>query len=407
LKIIPRAEHHISRKLVDTNALKVLYRLAKSGYDAYLVGGCVRDLLLNHRPKDFDVVTNAKPEEVKKIFSNCRIIGRRFRLAHVYFKDGIVEVATFRAGHNAEEPHHGRTESGLIVRDNVYGTIEEDAWRRDFTINALYYNIKDFSVVDFTHGYQDLKEGKLRVLGDPETRYREDPVRIIRAIRIASKLEMKIVKKSAAPIIPLSNLLDKISSSRLFDEVVKLFHTGHASQVLPALLQYKLFSILFPPVAALFNEKEGKATKQLLTIACSDTDKRINDGKSISCAFLFAFLLWMPVEKLTRELHEDGHPIMEALQLASKAILDEQSKVTALPRRFISSIHDIWHLQFQLPRSKSKSIYRCLENSRFRAGFDLLLLRSKVDDNLKPLVEWWTEFQQANASKQKKLLDQF
>jgi poly(A) polymerase len=403
-KVIPRADHRISRKHIDTNALKVLYRLEKSGYDAYLVGGCVRDLLLHHIPKDFDVVTNASPEEVRKIFRNCRLIGRRFRLAHVFFRDGIVEVATFRAGHQDAQPQHGRSKDGMIVRDNVYGSIEEDAWRRDFTLNALYYNIKDFSIIDFTNGYQDLINKKLRVLGDPETRYREDPVRMLRAVRIAAKLDLKITPQSATPIKALAHLLKDISSSRLFDETIKLFHTGHAQPLLPLLYEHHLFGILFPTAEQLLHDSLKKQMKLFLEVTCRNTDTRIASGKSVSCAFLFGFLLWMPVEQRCLELQEEGLPPMEALQLAGREILHEQTKITALPKRFVGSIYDIWHLQYQLPRLKGKSIYRCLENPRFRAGYDLLLMRAEIDPTLEPLAQWWTHFQQAKPNERKRII---
>src|SRR3990167_37319 len=228
-KIIPRSEHQISRKNIHPHAIKVLYRLKSCGYDAYLVGGCVRDLLLGHQPKDFDIVTNAKPEEIKKIFRNCRLIGRRFRLAHIIFgKNEIIEVATFRS-HYGDDNQNNVSHHGMVIRDNVYGTMEEDAWRRDFTINALYYNIADFSIVDFMAGVKDLHDKQLRIIGHAKERYQEDPVRMLRAVRIASKLEMEITSDTASPIKKMAKLLLQISASRLFDEVIKLFHTGHAT----------------------------------------------------------------------------------------------------------------------------------------------------------------------------------
>lgn len=403
-RIIPRSEHSVSRKDINPNALKVLYRLSQHGYDAYLVGGCVRDLLLNHHPKDFDVATNAKPEEVKAIFSNCRLIGRRFRLAHVYFGGDVVEVATFRGHHDQSNTAGQAHDNGLILRDNVYGSIEEDACRRDFTINALYYNIKDFSVVDFTGGAEDLRNRRLRIIGDPETRYREDPVRMLRAIRFIAKLDMKVMPKTAKPIKELTALLAQIAPARLFDEVVKLFHTGHAEKVYPALRQYYLFQILFPKTDALLNASSGKKLDKMLQIACSDTDSRIKIGKSVSCAYLFAILLWGPLEAKYQELLTQHKPTL-AMQEATHLVLSQQQKVVSLPRRFMNDVAEIWRLQARFSRRQPKASARTLNSPRFRAGFDLLTLRSKVNPKLKKLVDWWQAYQDADSTEKAVLLD--
>jgi len=407
-KIISRSEHHISRKNIDPRAIKVLYRLKSCGYDAYLVGGCVRDLLLGHSPKDFDIVTNAKPEEIKKIFRNCRLIGRRFRLAHIIFgKNEFIEVATFRSHYADDNNQDNLTQHGLVIRDNVYGTIEEDAWRRDFTINALYYNIADFSIVDFMEGVKDLHNKQLRIIGQAKKRYQEDPVRMIRAIRIASKLNMEITPDTAAPIKKMVELLYQISSSRLFDEVIKLFHTGHASQAFPALRKYDLFAILFPDTEAYLTSEEGGHFINMLEKAFVETDLRVNLDKSVSPAFLFALLLWPAIEREINHLQKTKNiPPMTALAQAVRTVLHNQNKITAIPRRLSASIHEIWYLQYRLIKKQEKTIYRCLNNSRFRAGFDLLALRALVTPDLQDSVDWWALFQTSNSKQREQLIEE-
>lgn len=405
-QIIPRPEHSVSRQFIDPNALKVLYRLKACDFDAYLVGGCVRDLLLGHRPKDFDIATNAKPEEVKQIFRNCRLIGRRFRLAHILFGNRtVVEVATFRAHHENAPSSIASTHQGMIVRDNVYGSIEEDAIRRDFTINALYYNIKDFSILDFTQGVKDLEEKKLRIIGDATQRYREDPVRMIRAIRIASKLDLTIVPETAAPILELRELLYQVSSSRLFDETIKLFHTRHAAAAFPSLRQHELFATLFPQTDSALNSESGSTYQQLLANAFSQTDERLNSGKHVSPAFLYALLLWPVVEQRIAE-SDTKIPLNLRIMKAIHTTLQEQTKITAIPKRLQHFILDIWYLQYRLIRPGSKSIKRCLNSTRFRAGYDLLLLRAQVESELAPIADWWTQYQESDEEQQQKLVEQ-
>ena len=293
--IIPRPEHSISRAGISPNALKVLYRLKSAGFAAHLVGGGVRDLLLGREPKDFDVATDARPEEVHRLFRNCRLIGRRFRLAHVHFGPEIIEVATFRAAGVAEEVDEFHLDNGRIVRDNVYGNIEEDAWRRDFTVNALYYNVADFSVVDYTDGMTDLRQGVLRLIGDPERRYREDPVRMLRAVRFASKLGFRVEPQTEAPLFELGHLLADIPSSRLFEEVLKLFFGGVALQTFEQLRHYGLFGLLFPLTETSLSREEEHFPRTLVSHALANTDERVADGLPVSPTFLFAALLWDPL----------------------------------------------------------------------------------------------------------------
>lgn len=396
--VIPRAEHNISRAGISENALKVLYRLKDAGYAAYLVGGCVRDMLLGREPKDFDVATDARPEDIRRLFRNCRLIGRRFRLAHVHFGREIIEVATFRARH-AEEAEGRVIEDGRIIRDNVYGTIEEDAWRRDFTVNALYYNIDGFSVVDYVGGVADLRRGVLRLIGVPEVRYREDPVRMLRAVRFAVKLGFRLEPASEAPLQTLAPLLAEIPPARLYEEVLKLFLGGVAVQTFEMLRHYGLFEHLFPATErCLAEEREGYPLTLLLR-ALANTDARIAEGKPVTPAFLFAALLWEPLRKAAERLRQEGMAEMPALQQAARDVLQAQARHAVLPRRFATQAREIWLLQPRLRRNSGQRAARLLQHPRFRAAYDFLLLRADAgEEELRPLCDWWTQFQQAGES---------
>ena len=295
----------MSRANISKPALKVLYRLKDAGYAAFLVGGGVRDLLLGHRPKDFDVATDARPEEVRALFSNSRLIGRRFRLAHVRFGREIIEVATFRgSGEGDDDENHVIHESGRILSDNAWGSIEEDALRRDFTINALYYNIADYSILDFAGGVEDVKQRSLRMLGDPEQRYREDPVRMLRAARLAAKLDLTIHADTAAPIPMLAGLLDDVPPARLFDEFLKLFQTGHALASYQRLRDLGLFEHMFPSTAGQLDA--DPAFVELIERALQSTDKRVAEDRPITPMFLFGVFLWRTVQARQSELVADG-----------------------------------------------------------------------------------------------------
>ncbi|MCW9048008.1 MAG: polynucleotide adenylyltransferase PcnB, partial [Gammaproteobacteria bacterium] len=321
--IISRPEHTVSRDNIDDTALKVLYRLHKAGYRAMLVGGGVRDLLLGHAPKDFDIATDALPEDVKKLFSNCRLIGRRFRLAHVFFGREIIEVATFRASQDEEKQNsisrdvdRAHDDSGRILRDNVYGQLEDDVWRRDFTVNALYYDIANFSIVDYTSAMSDVENKVLRLIGDPQTRYREDPVRMLRAIRFAAKLGFSIHPDSEQPIFDLGYLLGDIPPARLFDEVLKLFHSGQGVKSLQLLRRYNLLQYLFKQADDLLKQGDD-IFDAFIHLALESTDKRINEGKPVTPAFLFAAMLWGTVDKLSDDFKQSGEPGTLAMQNAS------------------------------------------------------------------------------------------
>jgi poly(A) polymerase len=375
----------------------VLYRLREVGYGAYLVGGCVRDMLLGREPKDFDVSTDAKPEEVRAQFRNCRLIGRRFRLAHVHFGREIIEVATFRALHadDAEDSEERLIENGRIIRDNVYGTLEEDAWRRDFTVNALYYNIDDFSVVDYVGGMDDLRAGVLRMIGDAATRYREDPVRMLRAVRFAVKLGFRIHPDTEAPMFELAPLLASISPARLYEEVLKLFLSGDGAMMLEALRHYHLFDVLFPGAEQCLAENRG-VELALLNQALANTDARISEGKPVTPAFLYAALLWGPMRAEAARLQSAGMPEALALQQASRDVFQEQSRHAILPRRFSTQTREIWLLQPRLLRNTGKRAARMLEHPRFRAAYDFLLLRAAAGEDVREVAEWWTRFQESD-----------
>jgi poly(A) polymerase len=400
--IIPRDQHSISRKQISQNALNVLYTLKDAGYEAYLVGGCVRDLLLGHEPKDFDVATNALPEQVHSLFRRSRLIGRRFKLVHVRFGRDVIEVATFRAP--PEENNHV-DEQGRIVQDNVYGNLEQDAWRRDFTVNALYYNIRDFSIVDYTGGIKDLNAGLIRLIGDVETRYREDPVRMLRALRFVAKLGLKLDKKTEEGIFQLANLLSDIPPARLFDETLKLYLTGNAAVTHELLCHYGLFDEMYPQTAALLHQEKDGYPRTLLMKALENTDKRIDEDKPVTPAFLFAALLWEPVRQRAQLLTENGMPDIPAMQRASSEVITDQIQRVAVPKRFSLVTRDIWNLQSRLTKRQGKRAFRSLVHPKFRAGYDFLALRGESGEPLKELVDWWTEFQQVSATQQQKMVD--
>ncbi len=399
--IIPRSDHTISRTTIHRNALKVLYRLHQEGYQAYLVGGCVRDLLLGRQPKDFDIATNALPEEMRKLFRNCRLIGRRFRLAHILFGKDIIEVATFRTHHENAQEHHGKTHDGLIIRDNVYGTIEDDVWRRDFSINALYYNIADFSIVDYTGGMADIKAKRLRMIGQPEQRFQEDPVRLLRAVRFMGKLNIEISPETEACLAKSSHLLTHVSPARLFQEVLKFFQEGATVPTFKLLQQYNLFQQLFPQT--LFNPEDTHA-QQLIDQVLINTDQRIAEGKSISPAFLITAFLWPSMNQQARLNRSEGMPAYVSLEKAIQTMLTLQTQRLAIPRNVLVSMRDICLLQYHLMSRQGYRPYRTLDHPRFRAAYDLLLLRSTAGEPVEELALWWTEFQKADRAGQEQLI---
>lgn len=399
--VIPRDQHNISRKDISNAALKTLYRLREHGYQSFLVGGGVRDLLLGLHPKDFDIATQATPEQVKQVFGGqCQLIGRRFRLAHVRYGREIIEVATFRAHHSqADGDNHARTSNdGLILRDNVWGSVEEDAERRDFTVNALYYSIDDFSVWDFAGGLKDLEKRQLRLIGDPETRYREDPVRMLRAIRFAAKLDFSIEASTAAPIHQLGDLLDDISNHRLFDESQKLLSSGHAGRVLELLAEYDLFRHLFPQT------RLSGESRRLLQLTAASTDARIADGRSVNPAFFFAALLWGNVQEEYQRLLERGEPAVPALQQAGQRVITRQTARTAITRFTAQTMREIWEMQPRIERPRPRQVEALVQQQRFRAAYDFLVLREEAGEDTGGFGAWWTRYQDADLGLQAEML---
>jgi len=405
--VIPRPEHIITRTNICESALKVLYRLKAAGFDAFLVGGGVRDLLLGREPKDFDIATDAHPEEINKLFRNSRLIGRRFKLVHVRFGREVIEVATFRSGHDMASNDMGHIEDGMILRDNVYGNLEDDAWRRDFTINSLYYDIRDFSVVDYTGGVGDLENGLLRIIGDAEQRYQEDPVRMLRAVRFAAKLGFRIHVESEAPIARLGDRLEAVPAARLFDEMLKLFLSGYAVETFELLRHYDLFRYLFPDTDACLAKEEKGFPHMLVAKGLLNTDERVAEGKPVTPAYLFAVLLWEPVRELAEALQAEGMNEIQSLQQAGDRVIAAQIQRVSLPKRFSQQTREIWVMQARLKRRNGKRAERLFAQARFRAAYDFLLLRVETgEDEFQPLADWWTEYQEVNVDNRTDMAEQ-
>ena len=407
-EVLSSRQHSLTHSQISRHAVSVVERLQKAGYEAYVVGGCVRDLLLNYTPKDFDVATSATPEQVRAEFRNARVIGRRFKLVHVHFGREIIEVATFRANHpqgddEEDSNQSSRNESGRILRDNVYGTLENDAQRRDFTINALYFDVTGERILDYARGMHDIRNRQVRLIGDPEKRYLEDPVRMLRAVRFAAKLDFDIESHSAEPIPRLAKMLRDIPSARLFDEVLKLFLSGYAEHVFELLLEYDLFEPLFPASAAAL-KASPEYTYNLISQAFINTDQRIEDGKPVTPAFLFAALLWPALPARVIKLQDRGMPPIPAMQEAAHELIAEQCQRIAVPKRFTIPIREIWDMQERLPRRSGKRADLLLENPRFRAGYDFLLLRESAGEKTNGLGDWWTDYQDCTDSERRQMI---
>ena len=403
--IVPRAEHSISRANISEHALKVLYKLKQEGYAAHLVGGGVRDLLLGHEPKDFDVATDATPEQVRQVFRNCRLIGRRFRLAHVHFGAEIVEVATFR-GAGAEDAEADRqVENGMILRDNAWGSIAEDALRRDFTINALYYDISNFSLIDYAGGLADLRAGQLRLIGDPAQRYREDPVRMLRAVRFACKLGFSIEPRTEQPLFELGGLLADIAAARLFDELIKMFHGGYGLETFEKLRRYGLFGHLFPLTETCLAEERDAFPITFVSRGLASTDERIRAGKTVAPFFLYAVLLWEPVRRRYERLLARGVDEAEAMEQAADEVCARQQPLVSIPKRFSLPMREIWSLQPRLLQREGKRPGRLIGHPRFRAAYDFLMLRAEAGEAEQELADWWTRFQEADSTERNLMTD--
>jgi poly(A) polymerase len=405
LNIISNKHHHIRRNQINTCALKTATALQQAGFSAYIVGGAVRDLLLGLTPKDFDIATNATPEEVHKIFRRSRIIGRRFRLVHVMCGADTVEVSTFR-GPSLDDGDDSASaqqtdQHGRLLHDNVFGSQEEDAIRRDFTVNALFYDPAREEILDYLKGYEDIKAKKLRIIGDPVQRFREDPVRLLRAVRLASKLEMQIEAGTAQPIGDLAPLLQNVPPSRLFDEMLKLLLSGHSLSCVVELRARGLHHGLLPMLDVILEQPLGE---RFITLALKNTDERIRQNKPVSPGFLFAILLWHEVLSCWNSLQASGEKPLPALFKAMDQILSLQHKKLAIPRRFDAVIQEIWAMQPRFEARSGRKPFRLLIHPRFRAAYDFMLLRCESGELNMELGAWWKTFLSADSEEREKML---
>ena len=397
-KIIPRPAHNVSRAEISKSALKVLYRLNKAGFQAFLVGGGVRDALLELHPKDFDIATDAHPEEIKALFGNCRLIGRRFRLAHVRFGREVIEVATFRAAADGDDKHADTAHDhhGRILRDNVYGSIDEDVWRRDFTCNALYYNIADFSIWDYAGGVEDIRKRRLVMIGDARNRLREDPVRMLRAVRFAAKLDFNIDLKTVEAMGELTDLLANVPAARIFDEFLKMFQTGHAQKNFELLRKYDLF-------AQLFRETEDELSKddrflKFVNAALINSDNRVAADQSVTPMFLIGVFLWAPIRRLAEQMRStEKMSEAQSLALAAYEIVSRQQSRISIPRRFTAPMREMLAMQPRFSVTKGKRALKLLEHRRFRAAYDFMMLRVSVGELSEELGRFWTDVQKQSA----------
>ncbi|MFM9914718.1 MAG: polynucleotide adenylyltransferase PcnB [Rhizobacter sp.] len=432
---VPKSEHQIDPGLVDERASKVVQTLVDGGFEAYIVGGAVRDLLLGLRPKDFDVATNATPEQVKSLFRRAFIIGRRFRIVHVVFGRGrqdrglseVIEVSTFRAlmdpaaaeqttgnektlkgergGRDASASHVVDAE-GRVLRDNVWGPQIEDAARRDFTVNAMYYDPVREVVVDYHGGIKDAKKKLLRMIGDPEIRYREDPVRIIRAVRFAAKLGFEIEPKTRSPIQAMSTLLENVPPSRLFDEMIKLLQTGHSLASIDELRKQGLHQGTFPVLDTLLDESRGSAAhRKFVGLAMADTDRRVSEGKPVAPSFMLACMFWHDVQLQWDRLKKQGEPTFPALQQAVEAIFDARIGDISGRGKLGGDMREIWLMQPRFERRTGNAPFSLVEQPRFRAGFDFLRLRADAGEAPDELARWWEDFSLADEDERIRLMD--
>jgi poly(A) polymerase len=423
---VPASEHGIDHSLVDDHATKVVSTLQQAGHEAYIVGGAVRDLLVGRRPKDFDVATNATPEQVKALFRRAFIIGRRFRLVHVVFGRGreheVIEVSTFRGYRDASEADlvdgnertsradlvgktHVVDAAGRVLRDNVWGPQIEDAARRDFTVNAMYYDPETRVVVDYHHGITDAKRRVLRMIGDPATRYREDPVRLVRVVRFAAKLGFSIEKKTAAAMAEAVPLLANVPASRLFDEMIKLLQTGHALSSVEALRTHGLHRGVFPVLDAVFDEERSTPQrKRFIELALADTDRRVAEGRAVAPSFLLACLLWHDVQSRWQALRKRGEHPLPALQQAIDAVFEARIGDVSGRGRLAADMREIWLMQPRFERRQSNTAQSLIAQPRFRAGYDFLRLRADAQEVDGELADWWEDFSLGDADEREALL---
>ena len=403
-RVLPLQKHGIRREQLHSCALKVTDTLAREGYAAFVVGGAVRDLLLGREPKDFDIATNATPDDIRHLFRRSRIIGRRFQIVHVYCGQDLVEVTTFRAAapqEDDEDEARVTAADGMLLRDNVFGSQEEDAARRDFTINALYYDPEKQEIWDWHGGVADAQKKVLRMIGDPAQRFREDPVRMLRAARFAAKLDFHIDPATRAPIAELAAMLARIPPSRLFDEMMKLLLSGHAERGVKQLRAEGLHHGVLPMLDAILDDP---ARQNFLHHALHDTDLRIRQGQSASPAFMLACLLWFDMQQELQRLRAQGLNEQTALFEAMDTALERQRRALAFPRRFDGMIKEIWTLQGRFEQRSGARPYRLLSHPRLSAGYDFLLIRAEGGDASQELADWWDRFQDAGETERAEML---
>ncbi|MDE2441217.1 MAG: polynucleotide adenylyltransferase PcnB [Betaproteobacteria bacterium] len=396
--VIPVSSHGITRDRISSGSRRVCETLQSHGHKAYVVGGAVRDLLIGAEPKDFDVATDATPEEVRRYFRRSRIIGRRFQIVHVMMGQETLEVTTFRGalGDDVKKDEHGR-----VLHDNVFGSQAEDAARRDFTANALYYDPATEAVLDYHHGVGDLKQKTLRMIGEPRARYREDPVRMLRAVRLAAKLGLIIDPEARKPIREMAELLENVPPARLFDEMLKLLTSGHSVKCLTQLRDEGLHHGLLPLLDVILEQPMGE---KFVMLSLANTDERVRRGKGTSPGFLFATLLWHEVLAHWEKLKAKGEPKIPALYTAMDTVLDVQGEKLAITRRIAGDIKDIWALQPRFEQRAGKRPYALLEQPRFRAGYDFLVLRCQAGELDMEIAEWWTRFQNVEGDERAEML---
>lgn len=395
----------IDRSLISPHALTVCKGLEQAGFDAYLVGGSVRDLLLGRKPKDFDIATNAKPEQVRKLFKNARIIGRRFKLVHVTFRREIIEVSTYRASPQKNSKKRQTTDDGMVVRDNVYGSLDEDAWRRDFTVNAFYYNPTQHVVLDFVDGLPDLKRQRVETIGDAPERYQEDPIRLLRALRFSAKLGFDFSKQHLDVIRKSHELLAQVPGSRLYDAFIQIFFAGYALKMYDTLCQHGYFEKLFPETAQLLQNQHYTKYAKLIEQALRATDKRFAEGRSLNPGFLLVVILWPSLQHSLYQHRKKGHKFYHALHCAiDEALKNHKSSILVLPQRVTSMIRDVWLLQFYMKQRRPKRIMRIYNDRYFRAAFDFLEMRAKMGEPLDKTVNWWQKFQHVNEKQQQNMV---
>ncbi|PXX42574.1 polynucleotide adenylyltransferase PcnB [Undibacterium pigrum] len=397
--VLSHKDHGIDPQLVSANAIRITQTLQENGFKAFVVGGAVRDLLTGVKPKDFDIATNATPEQVKRLFRRAFIIGRRFQIVHVMFGQDLLEVTTFRGSATDGAP---KDEHGRVLRDNTFGEQYEDAARRDFTVNAMYYDPASQVVLDYHGGMKDIKKKTLRIIGVPEARYREDPVRMLRVVRFAAKLNFTIDASTRAPIAVMAPLINNVPAARVFDETLKLLTSGHAMACLQQLRKEGLHHGLMPLLDVVLEQPLGE---KFVTLALANTDERVQQGKPVSPGFLFASLLWHQVVEKWEAYKAAGEFPIPALHLAADDVLNTQTDALAIQRKIGSDMRDIWAMQPRFEKRVGKTPYKVLEHPRLRAGYDFLLLRCASGEIDEEIGEWWTDFMEGDSAEREQLIN--